>query len=114
MRTFHVNPGGWKEKYVLLNNIFKSSPAMLVGKMTHAVIEAFLLGVDIQDAQQSQLDWLDAQPDENIKWGKTGSRDKVRSDFSNACKMYFDECPKYQNIIAIEKKMEHSISDTID
>lgn len=42
MRSFHTNPGGWKEKYILGNNLYLTNPSQLVGKMAHSVIEAYM------------------------------------------------------------------------
>jgi len=40
MSLFHKDMGAWKESYILGNKNFKSSPAMVVGKMAHGVAEA--------------------------------------------------------------------------
>jgi len=71
MRSYFTNPGGWKERYILGNSTYKTNPAQLVGKMAHGVLEAFMKGIDVNLAQQAQLVWLDTQPDDGIKWGKT-------------------------------------------
>lgn len=114
MRAFHTNPGGWKEKYILGNYNYKTNPSQLAGKMAHAVIEAFMQGIDINLAQQSQLLWLDTVPDDQVKWGKTGTRQGVIDSFTKSVAMYFEEMPKYEQIIGIEKEMVHDIQDIID
>ena len=114
MRSFHTNPGGWKERYILGNNTYKTWPAQLAGKMAHGVIEAFMQGIDINLAQQAQLAWLDTVPDEDVKWGKTGTRQGVIEAFTKSITMYFEEMPVYEKVMWIEKEMLHNVEDLID
>lgn len=114
MRSFHTNPGGWKERYILGNNTYKTNPSQLAGKMAHGVIEAFMQGIDINLAQQAQLAWLDTVPDDQVKWGKTGTRQGVIDSFTKSIAMYFEEMPKYEKVLGIEKEMLHTVEDMID
>ena len=82
--------------------------------MAHGVIEAFMQGIDINLAQQAQLLWLDQQPDDGIKWGKTGTRQGIIDSFTKSIAMYFEEMPQYEKIIGIEKSMLHDVQDVID
>lgn len=66
---FHRNPGGWKEQYILGNRYFKSSPAMIVGKMAHSVVENFLnQTMTIEESVDSAIAYLGTIYDEDIKW----------------------------------------------
>lgn len=82
--------------------------------MAHGVIEAFMQGIDINLAQQAQLAWLDTVPDDQVKWGKTGTRQGVIDQFTKSVAMYFEEMPKYEKVLGIEKEMLHTVEDMID
>ena len=111
---FHRNPGGWKEQYILGNRYFKSSPAMIVGKMAHSVVENFLnQTMTIEQSVDSAIAYLGTIHDEDVKWGKTGNREKILKDFASAWKMYFEEMPKYENVLLIEKQLTSIATDTL-
>lgn len=114
MKLYHTNPGGWKEKYVLHNYLYKQSPSAIVGTMAHAVVAEHVRGNDWQEAQEAQLIQFNKYPDENIKWGKTGSREAVIKDFHSAVKMFFEEMPTYEQVLLVEEELQYHITDTID
>ena len=114
LSKFHQNPGGWKESYILGNKYFKSSPAMLVWKMAHWVIELYMQGTSVEQAHDSQLAWFNQMPDTDVKWWKTGSRENVIKDFTTAIQMYFEEMPDYEKVLYVEKTLQYDIKDTID
>lgn len=114
LSTFHRDPGMWKEKYILWNNHFTSSPAMIVGKMAHGVAEAYHKGTALEVAINDQITLFNVFPDSDIKFWKTGSREKILKSFTEAVKMYFEEMPNYQKVVAIEKTLLFTISDTIN
>lgn len=111
---FHKNPGGWKEQYILHNKYFKSSPAMVVGKMAHSVVENYLNGsMTVEQSVDHAINYLGTIPDSDIKWWKTGSREKILKDFTSAWKMYFDEMPTYENVLLIEKQLTSIATDSL-
>lgn len=111
---FHRNPGGWKEQYILHNRYFKSSPAMIVGKMAHSVVENYMSGIDINIAIENSITYFNNEVQDNeVKWGKTGSRENILKDFTSAVKMYFEEMPKYENVILSEKQITSIVTDEI-
>lgn len=111
---FHRNPGGWKEQYILHNRYFKSSPAMIVGKMAHKVVENYMSGIDINIAIENSITYFNNEVQDNeVKWGKTGSRENILKDFTSAVKMYFEEMPKYENVILSEKQITSIVTDEI-
>lgn len=113
-RSFCTNPGEFKDKYILGLNNFKRSPAMIVGNLAHAVIEGVIRGGKIEDLIPRQLEALDSIPDSDIKFGKTGSREKIVKDFHAAVKHYFEEMPKYGKILCVEEYIESEVCDVID
>jgi hypothetical protein len=86
---------------------------MLVGKMCHNVIELFMQGTEFNTAVEQQYIYLEGVKDEDVKWGKTGSRENVMRDFTTAVKMYFEEMPDYQKILGIEERIESVIEDQV-
>ena len=69
MKMYHTNPGGWKEKYILNNYTYKSSPAAIVGKMAHTVVADYIKdGKEIQVGQQEQLEQFNKLDYDSIKW----------------------------------------------
>lgn len=95
------------------NKYFKQNPSMLVGKMCHNVIELFMQGTEFNTAVEQQYTYLEWVKDSDVKWGKTGSREGVIKDFTNAIKMYFEEMPDYSKILGIEERIEAIIEDQV-
>lgn len=114
LRSFVTNPGEFKERHILKIRDRKRSPSMIVGTMAHAVLEAHFRGKPIEVSVPEQIAALDAIPNEEIKFGKTGSREKIVKDFHNAVKAYFEEFPKYGKIVGVEEFIEGDIADVVD
>lgn len=114
LRTFFTNPGEFKDRYILNDYKFLQSPAMLVGKMAHMVLELYLTGTELEKAIVHAQNYLEQVKDSDVKWGKTGSREKILQDFSKAVKNYFEEMPDYAQIVSVEQEMFSEIKDTID
>lgn len=110
---FHTDQGAWREKYIMGNDVFKPTPAMIVGKMAHAVIDCYMSGHTIDESIQNEMRKFEAIPDSEIDYGKTGSRAGVIEKFTGAVKMYFEEMPNYEQIIAHEEKIESTIEDIV-
>ena len=114
LRTFQSDQGLFKERYIDNIRDDVSSPAMLVWKMAHATLENYFKNVPFEQSVQYGQNLLENTPDEKIDFGKTGSREKILQDFTKAVKNYFEEMPKYGDIISVEEWMTADITDTID
>lgn len=60
--------GGWKEEYIMGNKIFKPSPSMIVGSSCHSVIDAYMGGVSLQDAINTEYARINAIKDDEVRW----------------------------------------------
>lgn len=87
---------------------------MIVGKMAHSVVENFLnQTMTIEQSVDHAIAYLGTIADEDVKWGKTGNREKILKDFTNAWKMYFDEMPTYEHVLLIEKQLSSFAEDNL-
>lgn len=102
---FLRNRFAFKKCYILKIYDFKSSPAALVGKACHKALEQFYRGATPSDAADVGLTYINAVSDDDIEWGKTGSREKAIKDFTNAFNGYIAEAPHYTQIIGVEKSI---------
>lgn len=82
--------------------------------MAHKVLELYYTGIEFEKAVENAQNYLETVPDTDIKWGKTGSREKILQDFTKAVKNYFEEMPDYRQIVSVEQEMLSEIKDTID
>ena len=82
--------------------------------MSHGVIENYMKWMPVELALENQITWFNQLRDEDIKWWKTGSRQKVLEDLNTAVQMYFEEMPEYKKVLSIEKVIQSEISDMID
>lgn len=114
LRTLFVNPGEFKDRYILQDSRISYSPAQLVGKMSHTVLEMYFSGTPLEVAVQRSQEFLETVKDEDVKWGKTGSRESILKDFHKAVTHFFEEMPDYHQIKDIEKEMYFEVSDVID
>lgn len=80
-------------QYVLKTYKWKSSVAALVGKAGHMAIEAHYKGASIDAAIAHGLNYITAIPDEEVKWGKTGSREDAIQTYTQAINAFFAEMP---------------------
>ena len=68
LRTFFTNPGEFKDKYILNDSRFISSPSMLVGKMSHMVLELYLTGTTLEKAVEHAQNYLESVKDSDVNW----------------------------------------------
>lgn len=80
-------------QYVLKTYKWKSGVAAIVGKAGHMALEARMKGASIDAAVQHGLDYLGNIPDEEVKWGKTGSREEAIKTYTQAINAFFSEMP---------------------
>lgn len=110
------NPLMFKLKYVL--GVYDGKPSMsnMIGSAGHAALRFYYGGdpdmpvpADPVEARGIAYDiglkYLTDFPDANIRYGKTGSREKMLAGYAQAMKFYWAEEPRYHEILACEEKM---------
>ena len=105
LTLFLRNRLAFKKKYILKIYDDKYGPSAIVGQAAHKALELYFKGMDIKTAIQAGLDQIDHTSDSEIDFGKTGSREKMLKDYSQAINFYFQEMPKYNEVIGIEKSI---------
>ena len=102
---FLRNQLGFKKTYILKIYDFKNSPATVVGSAGHKALEMFYKGSKPEEAATIALDYVNKIKDDEVKWGKTGSRDKIIKDFTSGFNGYLEEAPNYYKIVGVEKSI---------
>jgi hypothetical protein len=105
MAKFLANRLLWKKIYVLKIYDFKSSPAAVVGKALHASAAQLYLGAKPDAAMSVGLSKIDKEPDTNIDYGKTGSRQKMIQEFTAGFQYFMQERPQPHKLLDIEKSI---------
>ena len=118
------NPLIFKLKYIL--GVYEGKVGMsgMVGKACHKALQFYnggdpdmpCLGDSPEDKAQALeigMKYLTDYNDNYIDFGKTGSREKMLKMYSQAMQFYFNEEPEYNEIIAVEQKLEAEIR-TVD
>lgn len=103
LRSYTSNRFGWLNTYVLKTTVFKSSVSGLVGKAAHKAIEAIYKGASIQEGVGVGLSYIENIPDSEVKWGKTGSREKAGATYTFAINAFLSEIEKPKEILAVEE-----------
>lgn len=93
----------FKKKYILKIYDDTTNPSALVGTACHKVLESFFKGVPREKAILEGQRHIDTFSDQLIKYGKTGSREKINKDFSQAINFYFAEQPKIKEVLGVEE-----------
>lgn len=96
------NPFAFKKQYILKIYDYKMSPAGIVGKAGHKACERFFNGSSVDDSAGVGLAYINSVRDDEVEWGKTGSREKIIADFTQAFQSYVSEVPSY-DVVAVEK-----------
>lgn len=113
MSAFLRNPLAFKKKYILKIYDDLYSPSSIVGSAGHKALEAYYNGRTLEEAKDIGLDYINNQSDTGINYGKTGSREKIISDYNQAINFYFEELPRYHKILGVEFEIVAPI-ETID
>lgn len=109
------NPLMFKIKHILGVYDVPPSMSMMVGKAGHKALEYYYTNTEldkatrIAQAREEGLSYLAAQNDNYIKYGKTGSREKMLQMYNRAIDFYFSEEPEYHKVLMVEEKMESRI-----
>lgn len=93
---FLSNKLAFKKRYILKLYDSKTSPSALVGLMGHKALEEYFNGTSEAIAIERGLLYMNTYLDDEINWGKTGTREKVRTNYAQAIKYYFEEMPDYR------------------
>lgn len=107
------NPLAFKKKYVLKIYDDIMSPSSVVGQAGHKALEHYYNGAEIAEAVEKGLEYINNISDTGIDYGKTGSRENILKTYTQAIGFYFEELPKYHEILGVELKVQDEI-DTID
>jgi len=105
MMMFLRNRFAFKKCYILKIYDFKNSPATIVGKACHKSLERYYKGETPDAAANVGIAYINSVKDDDVEWGKTGSREKVIQDFAKAFNGYIEEAPEYHNILGVEKEI---------
>lgn len=100
----------FKKRYIAKVYDEPSSPALVVGKAMHKMIEERLKGQSIEVAIQSGLQEIENIADYEIDYGKTGSREKIIDQYQKLSTIVINELPTYNDILAIEDRVECELS----
>lgn len=111
------NPLMFKLKYILGVYTGKDGMSRMIGSACHTALQFYYGGnedmpvpADASEARaqamQLGLDYIQSVPDENIRYGKTGSREAMLKGFAQAIKHYWEEEPEYHEILFCEDKLE--------
>lgn len=100
----------FKKRYIAKVYDEPSSPALVVGKAMHKMIEERLKGQSIEVAIQSGLQEIENIADHEIDYGKTGSREKIIDQYQKLSTIVINELPTYDDILAIEDRVECELS----
>lgn len=102
MRTYLTNPWLFRKRYILGLYDFKASPAMYEGKAGHKYVELRLKGQSVQAALSHAMKMLESVSDDQIDWGKTGSREKSQKKIASICEFVESEMPDLGEILKVE------------
>lgn len=100
----------FKKRYIAKVYDDPKSPAMVVGSAMHKMIEERMKGQPVEIAIQAGLQEIDNVADYEIDYGKTGSREKIVEQYQKLSTIIINELPEYDNILAIEDKIECDLS----
>lgn len=104
------NPLAFKKKYVLKIYDDLTSPTAVVGKAAHKALESYFNGMEREAAIEVGLNEISLQSDAGIRYGKTGSREKMLKDYTQAINFYFEEMPTFHEILGVELGIVEEIS----
>lgn len=118
------NPLIFKLKHILGVYDGKVGMSGMVGRAGHEALKLyyggnkdFAISADPKEARAEcvayGLDYLDKYSDIYIDYGKTGSREKMLKQYTQAMRFYFAEEPEYHKVLIAEEKLEAEMK-TID
>lgn len=116
MNALLRNPLSFKKQYILKQFDNIDTPSSIVGQACHKALEEFYKnGKTDDECIKVGLDYIESKKDFGIDYGKTGSREKIISTYSNAIKWYLDEVKPPYKILGVEESFTirvHTIENT--
>jgi len=111
MSALLSNPLNFKKKYILKVYDDAMSPSGVVGTACHKVAEAYFgNGKSTDEAIQVGYDYIDSVSESEIDYGKTGSREKILTEFKQAIGFFFEELPVFHEILGVEVSITTEIT----
>lgn len=108
MRDYLNNRYKFLMTWVLKTWKFKMGPSGHVGKAGHKALEHLLKGASVDQAIGMGLSYINNLKDEDVKWGKTGSREKMIEQYTFAINAFISEMPKLDTV-AVEESLTEFI-----
>lgn len=105
MRSYCSNQQQFFKNYILGIWENKSSQVSLVGKGFHRTMEHFYKTGDIDKAIELGHTYISKVPDNEVDWGKTGSREKAMKEMAAAVNFYMNEEPDLGEVLGVEDKI---------
>lgn len=107
------NPLAFKKKYILKIYDSTMSPSGVVGQAAHKAVEHYLKGMAVNDAIAEGLKHLNSVSDTAIDFGKTGSREQMLKDYTQAVNFYFAELPPWaeREVLYVEYGATEVVTD---
>ncbi len=105
MALFLNNPMAFKKKYILKQYDDISSPTSVVGNAGHKALEVFYQGMSQDEAIAVGLKNITEKSDMGINYGKTGSREKMLQNYTQAINFYFQELQPPHEVLGVEESI---------
>lgn len=96
----------FKKRYIAKVYDDPTTPAMLIGKAIHKMIEQKIKGEPTDIATKAGLDEIDNVSDYEIDYSKNGSREDMINQYNKLSITVINELPNYSNVLAVEDKIE--------
>lgn len=103
LKLFLNDPFAFREQYILGKWDDMKSPSLVVGSAVHKALEMFYKGESIPSATGEGQKYIASVPDAQIDYGKTGSRENILKDYTQALNFYFEERPKIGEVLGVEQ-----------
>lgn len=111
MMKFLSNRYMFKKQYILKIYDFKWSLAALVGRACHKALQEYYTNYNADKASQTGIEVIERTKDDQIEWGKTGTREKLLEKYNKALGFYFAEMPEYHEVLGVEKSLTSFIKN---
>lgn len=105
MSALLSNPMGFKKKYILKQYDDISSPTSVVGTAGHKALEVYYQGMSQDEAIAVGLKTITEKSDMGIDYGKTGSREKMIKNYTQAIGFMFAEMKPPHELLGVEESI---------
>lgn len=110
LTLFMRNRLSFKKAYILKQFDDPKSPSSVVGSAGHKALEAYYNGMPVDQAIEVGMKLIERTSDAEIDFGKTGSREKMMKEYTQAINFYFAEM-KPVKVLGVEKSITKEIKD---